>query len=120
MQRPSQLEDAIATALNAGKTKEEILKEVGEIVEQFNNRSLTQDDIEKRNYTMVQACIVDKTDHLGMRFESFLVSSPWKVSAVQLAQAYAKQQNWDVKSFSYHPRTYYRKAKQLFAENKFI
>jgi hypothetical protein len=120
MQRPSQLEDAIATALNAGKTKDEILKEVGEIVEQFNNRSLTQEDIEKRNYTMVQVCIVDKTDKLGISFENFLVSSPFKATSKQLAQFYAKQRGWEVKSFHYYPRNFYRKAKKLFAENKFI
>jgi hypothetical protein len=119
MQRPSQLEDAIATALNAGKTKEEILKEVGEIVEQFNNRSLTQDDIEKRNYTMVQAFLVDKSNSFD-RCRYFLVSSPFRAIAKNLAQTYAKQHNWDVEEFSYYPRNYYRKAKQLFAENKFI
>lgn len=119
MQRPSQLEDAIATALNAGKTKEEILKEVGEIVEQFNNRSFTRDDVENRNYTVVQAYLL-KGSCGGRSYQEFLVSSPFKATAAQLAQAYAKQQNWDVKSFSYYPRNYYRKAKQLFAENKFI
>ena len=117
MQHANQLQSAIGAALNAGKTKEEILNSVEAIIEQYNSTAFTKEDLEKRNYTYVS---VHLTVNNKFTFEKFLVSSPYKSIAMELAKRYVQQKGWEVESIHLYPRNYIKEATKLFEENKFL
>jgi len=95
--------------------------------------SLTIEDIENRNYTFVSVLLdtVDPTNGI-IANEKFLVHSPYKGPALNLAKEYVEKHGltlrpWNQSNackccgcFHLYPRNYIAKARELFAEGKYI
>jgi hypothetical protein len=93
--------------------------------------SLTKEDIINRNYTYVSVTIPRGRDRL--EFVNFLVSSPYKEKALELAKQYTERIGISsllmsspggsckcCHCYNLYPRKYIREARVLFSEGKFI
>lgn len=84
-------------------------------------RNFTQDDIDRRNYTLVVVRIVDNKKPNNFGFERFLVSTSDETVAEHLADIYITQRSWEVIGTpGFYSGIRYWEVKNLFAENKFI
>ena len=91
-------------------------------------QSLTQQDIENRNYTYVTTYSRDASGELYQL--AFLVSSPYREEAIALARKYVTQRGHVIEQstgacaccnyFYLYPRNYVRKARKLYVEGKYL
>lgn len=93
--------------------------------------SLTKQDIIDRNYTYVSVTIPEGRDRI--QFVTFLVSSPYKEKALELAKQYTEKIGISSQLIAFpgtgcecchcyelYPRNYIKKARFLFTEGKLI
>ena len=96
--------------------------------------SLTLEQIEQKDYTYVSIVLKGEKEGDNDRFDAFLVPSPYKAEAIELAKQYAEEhglslRSWDSKSsgsckccgcFLLYPRNYVAKSRKLFQEGKYL
>lgn len=75
---------------------------------------MTLEDIEARNFSYASATYRDP-----LRWEKFLVPSPFKGPALEQARTYAAA-TWgdDYSAIRVYPRTYVKEARLLFAQGR--
>jgi hypothetical protein len=115
---------------SSGDSPEEV---INKIKAQMPQSTLTEEDIENRNYTYV-AVTRKSSNGDDIVFEKFLVSDPHKERAHVLADQYVKQQGWIVvvdkdefsskckccRKFHFYPRNYVVTARRLWQEGKYL
>ena len=75
---------------------------------------MTIQDIEQKNYTYCSA-VYEKPE---LRFEKFLVPSPFSKEAYAQAMNYATAQWGEPSKIHIYPRNYVKKARDLFAAGR--